>query len=94
MSVLGFLLLLLIAGICGAVAQAIVGWSRGGCLASVGVGLVGALLGLLIARAAELPSLLPVSIEGTTFPVVWAILGSALFVAILSLIARSRTPVV
>lgn len=92
MSVLGFLLLLLVAGICGAIAQAIVGFSRGGCLASVGVGLVGALLGLLIARAAELPELLAVNIDGTRFPIVWTLLGSALFVLVLSLIARAWTP--
>lgn len=90
MSVVGFLLLLLVAGIVGAVAQAIVGFSRGGCLASIGVGLVGALLGMLIARAAGLPDLLAVDIDGTSFPVVWSLLGSALFVAVLSLISRSR----
>ncbi len=35
MTILHFLLLLLIAGVCGSIAQALVGFSRGGCLVSI-----------------------------------------------------------
>jgi uncharacterized membrane protein YeaQ/YmgE (transglycosylase-associated protein family) len=45
MSILEFLVLLVIAGVCGAVAQALTGVSRGGCLISIALGLIGALLG-------------------------------------------------
>src|SRR5262245_19469378 len=41
MTLLDFLILLLVAGICGAVGQAIVGYSRGGCLASIALGFIG-----------------------------------------------------
>lgn len=87
MTVLELIILLVIAGICGAVGKAIAGWFPGGFLASIGVGFVGALLGTWLARLMGLPELFAVSVGGTAFPIVWSILGSALFVAIISLIS-------
>jgi uncharacterized membrane protein YeaQ/YmgE (transglycosylase-associated protein family) len=75
-----FVLTLLIAGLCGAVAQLLVGYTRGGCIASVLFGLVGALLGSWLAATLNLPSI--ISIFG--IDVVWTIIGAALFVAVLS----------
>jgi len=85
MSVLGFLMLLLIAAIVGMIAQAIVGYSVGGCLVSSAVGLVGALLGNWLALQLNLPMILAVNIQGQIFPIVWSILGAVLFVAVVSL---------
>jgi len=85
-----FVLLLLIAGVCGALGQAITGVSRGGCLVSIALGFIGALVGLWLARLLGLPELFTVSVNGTRFPILWSIIGSALFVAVISLIARSR----
>ena len=90
MSVLDLIILLVVAGICGALAQAIVGYSHGGCLVSIALGFIGALLGVWIARTMSLPELLPVSIGGMSFPVIWSIIGAALFVAIISFISRPR----
>lgn len=90
MTLLDVLILLLVAGICGALGQAIAGYSRGGCLVSIALGFVGALLGMWIARLMGLPELFPVRIGGTSFPIIWSIIGSALFVALLTLITRSR----
>jgi uncharacterized membrane protein YeaQ/YmgE (transglycosylase-associated protein family) len=90
MTILDFLLLLLIAGVCGGLGQAITGFSRGGCLVSIALGFIGALLGVWIARAMNLPELFAVTIGEVTFPVIWSIIGSALFVAIISLISRPR----
>jgi uncharacterized membrane protein YeaQ/YmgE (transglycosylase-associated protein family) len=84
------LLLLLIAGVCGAIGQAIGGFSRGGCLVSIALGFVGALLGMWLKRYMGLPEPFPVEVGGNTFPVVWSIIGSALFVAVIGLISRSR----
>ena len=56
MSLVELLVLLLVAGICGAVGKAIVGFMPGGFLVSIGVGFVGALIGT---RSA--PSIHPVS---------------------------------
>lgn len=85
-----FLILLLIAGICGALGQAIGGYSHGGCLVSIALGFIGALLGSWLAGAAHLPELLVVPVGGTHFPVIWSIIGSALFVALINLISRRR----
>ena len=90
MSLVDLLVLLLIAGLCGAVGQAISRSSRGGCLVSIALGFIGALLGLWLARQFGLPEPLPVEIGGRTFPVVWSIIGSALFVAVINLITRGR----
>lgn len=90
MTILDVLLLLLIAGICGSLGQAIAGYSRGGCLVSIALGFIGALLGMWVARALGLPELFAVRIGDTTFPIIWSIIGSALFVAVLTLITRGR----
>lgn len=90
MTLLDVLILLLVSGICGALGQAIAGYSRGGCLVSIALGFIGALLGMWIARMMGLPELFPVRIGGTSFPIIWSIIGSALFVAVLTLVTRSR----
>jgi uncharacterized membrane protein YeaQ/YmgE (transglycosylase-associated protein family) len=90
MSILEFLLLLLIAGICGALAQALAGYSHGGCLVAVALGFIGALLGTWLARVMGLPELLALRVGEQTFPIVWSVLGGALFAAILGLLARRR----
>ena len=90
MDLWSLLILLLVAGICGAIGQAIVGYSRGGCLVSIALGFIGALLGMWLAGALGLPELFAVNIGGKNFPIIWSIIGAALFVAILSLFTRSR----
>ena len=90
MDLMSFLILLLVAGICGSIGQAIAGYSRGGCLVSIALGFIGALLGIYLARAVGLPELFNINIGGKPFPIIWSIIGSALFVAIISLITRRR----
>jgi uncharacterized membrane protein YeaQ/YmgE (transglycosylase-associated protein family) len=90
MSLWHFLLLLLVAGLAGSLGQAIAGYSRGGCLVSIALGFIGALLGTWLAGLLGLPSLLVLSIDGQPFPLVWAILGAALFVAVLGFFSRPR----
>ena len=86
-----FLILLLIAGVCGALGQAIVGYSRGGCLVSIALGFIGALLGTWVAGALNLPEIFPLNVAGVTFPIIWSIIGATLFVAVISLISRGRS---
>jgi len=90
MTLIDLLLLLLIAGVCGAIGQAIGGFSRGGCLVSIALGFIGALLGVWLARQMGMGDLYTVSVGGQTFPVVWSSIGSALFVAVIGLISRAR----
>ena len=90
MSLLSILLLLLVAAVCGSIGQALAGYSVGGCLMSTIVGFIGAWLGSWLSVQLGLPEPFTISIGGETFPVLWSIIGSALFVAILALITRRR----
>lgn len=90
MSITTFLLLLLVAAICGSIGQALVGYSVGGCLVSALVGFVGALLGSWLAVQLGFPEPLPVRIGNETFPVLWSIVGSTLLVAIVAMLNRRR----
>lgn len=90
MTLLHFVLLLLIAGVCGSIAQALVGGTPGGCLVSIALGFIGALLGTWLAQLMGLPDLFVLDIGGQPFPVIWSIIGAALFAAVLSLLTRRR----
>ena len=91
MTLLGLLLLLLVAGVCGSIGRALAGYSHTGCLASIALGFIGALLGVWIARKLQLPELFSLRVDGgERFPVIWSIIGSALFVAVLSLFSSRR----
>lgn len=90
MTLGGFLVLLLIAGICGALGQAIGGFSRGGCLLSIGIGFLGALAGLWLAGLFGLPEFFPVTIQGKSFPIVWSIIGAAILSLLASLLFSRR----
>ncbi|WP_425614497.1 GlsB/YeaQ/YmgE family stress response membrane protein [Anatilimnocola sp. NA78] len=90
MGLLEILLLLLVAGVCGSIAQAIVGYSHGGCLVSIVLGLIGALLGTYLAGKLGMGDFLAINFNGKTFPIVWSIIGATLFVAVLSLFTRRR----
>src|SRR5262249_44768214 len=79
MGILEFLILLLIAGVCGAVAQAIAGLSRGGLLVAIAVGFIGALLGTWLQRQTGLPEIFTIDVGGAQFPIVWSIIGGVLF---------------
>jgi uncharacterized membrane protein YeaQ/YmgE (transglycosylase-associated protein family) len=90
MTIIDLIVLLLIAGLCGALGQAISGFSRGGCLVSIAIGFIGALIGMWLARQMGLPELFSIQIGTTSFPIIWSIIGGALFVAIISLLTRRR----
>jgi uncharacterized membrane protein YeaQ/YmgE (transglycosylase-associated protein family) len=90
MTFVEFLILLLIAGVCGGLAQAITGASRGGCFVSIALGFIGALLGTWLARITGLPELFAIQVDGHTFPIVWSVIGAALFAALLALITPRR----
>jgi uncharacterized membrane protein YeaQ/YmgE (transglycosylase-associated protein family) len=89
-SLFELLILLLVAGLCGALGQAMAGYSRRGCLVSVALGFVGAVLGSWLANLLGLPAWFAIDIGGQPFPIVWSIIGSALFVALLTLLTARR----
>jgi uncharacterized membrane protein YeaQ/YmgE (transglycosylase-associated protein family) len=88
LTFLDFVVLLVVAGICGAIGQTIVGYSHGGCLTSIALGFIGALLGTWIARAMKLPQYIELAVGEERFPIIWSIVGSALFVALIALMTR------
>jgi uncharacterized membrane protein YeaQ/YmgE (transglycosylase-associated protein family) len=88
MTLTEWLILLAIAAICGSLGQSLVGYSIGGCLTSIVIGIVGAYLGLWLAREFGLPELFSLNIGNRDFPILWSIIGSALFAAGLGLISR------
>ncbi len=90
MTLTEFLILLLVAGICGAIGQSIAGYSHGGCLSAIALGFIGALLGTWLARLAGLPEMFALAIGNQNFPIIWSIIGAALFVAVLSLLTSRR----
>ncbi len=90
MSLVEFLILLFVAGICGSIAQSLAGFSRGGCLTSIVLGFIGAVLGAYLSRVAGLPEILEVQVGDRNFPIVWSIIGAALFTAVLALISGRR----
>lgn len=90
MSFLEFIILLIIAGVCGSIGQAISGYSRGGCLLSIVIGFIGALIGMGLADFFNLPELFTFRAGGVAFPVIWSIIGATLFVALVGFLTRKR----
>jgi uncharacterized membrane protein YeaQ/YmgE (transglycosylase-associated protein family) len=88
MSITSLILLVIIAAICGAIGKAIAGSSRGGLIVSTALGFVGALLGPWVAVKLGLPEPFMVNIGGHPFPILWSIIGAAIFVAIIHLFSR------
>ena len=91
MTIIGFLVLLLIAAICGGIGQSLAGYDLGGCLVSIVVGFIGAYIGLWVAAEMGLPRLFEINIEGKPFPILWAIIGSTIFTLLMALLRRAFT---
>jgi uncharacterized membrane protein YeaQ/YmgE (transglycosylase-associated protein family) len=86
----GLIVLIIIAAICGAVGRALGGGARGGLIVSTAIGFIGAVLGPWVARYFHLAEPLVLRAGGYSFPIVWSIIGGALFVALLHLLSGRR----
>ena len=91
MTLIGFFILLLIAAICGGIGQSLAGYDLGGCLVSIIVGFIGAYIGMWIAGKMGLPHFFEISVDGKPFPIIWAVIGSAIFTFIVALLRRAFT---
>jgi uncharacterized membrane protein YeaQ/YmgE (transglycosylase-associated protein family) len=90
-SPLFWLLVFLVSAVCGSLGARIAGAGGFGCLGSIALGFIGAALGGWIAGRLGLPPLLEIGLgDGASFPTVYAIMGSALFVAVLGLFRGRR----
>lgn len=90
MNIWEFLILLVVAAICGGVAQAIAGFNRGGLLVSVAIGFIGALIGTWLQRGTGLPELFTLQVGDAQLPIVWSIIGGVLFSCVVALLTRRR----
>jgi uncharacterized membrane protein YeaQ/YmgE (transglycosylase-associated protein family) len=86
----GLIVLIVIAAICGAVGKSLAGGGQGGLVASIALGFIGALLGPWVAHQLRLSEPLVLHVSGQPFPIVWSIIGAALFVALLHLVSGRR----
>lgn len=85
MSLIDLLIMLVIAGFCGSIARSLAGGgSRGGCLVSIAVGFIGAVLGSWIGQQLKLPQIVKVG----GIDLAWSIMGGALFCALLGFLSR------
>jgi len=80
---------LVIALTCGAVAQALLGYSHIGLLSATALGLLGALVGTWLADALRLPSMLTINIFGVQAELLWCTVGAILVIALTQAL-RSR----
>ena len=80
---------LVIALICGAVAQALLGYSHIGLLSATALGLLGALVGTWLASLLRLPSMLTINIFGVQAELLWCTVGAILVIALTQAL-RSR----
>ena len=90
MTLLEFVVYLVIAGVCGAIARALAGGSAGGFIVSILLGFLGAFIGTWLARMFHLPALFVVAIGGHPFPIVWSIIGGMVLVLIAHALTRPR----
>jgi len=84
------LISLIIAGIAGSIARSLSGFSRGGCIISIVVGFVGAMIGSWLSRELQFPDPFVLQIRGTNYNILWTIIGAVIFTAILSLITPNK----
>ena len=102
MTLFEVIIFLLVAGICGLLAEMVVGFSPGGFLASIVVGLVGAYLGSWLAGMLGLPAVLNTealipetggaNLIGVdfNFDIVYSILGAIVLLFVISAVRRPR----
>jgi uncharacterized membrane protein YeaQ/YmgE (transglycosylase-associated protein family) len=86
-----WIILLIIAGVCGSIGSGLAGHRHVGCLGSIALGFVGAWLGIWLSHVLHLPELLTVDVGHKRFPIVWSIAGSAIFVSIIYFFTRPRS---
>ena len=86
MNFFGFLVLLVVAAFCGSIGAALAGHSGRGCLTSIVLGFIGALIGTWLSKILGIGDFLYYH----SIPIFWSIVGSAVFVAVVSLLTGNK----
>ena len=74
--------------VCGALGQLTSGYSRGGWIVYIFLGVTGAALGTYLARYLNAPDIFNLKIGLTNFPIIWALIGSVFLVAFINFLVR------
>ena len=90
LSVESFIVLVIVGGLIGVIAEHLAGYSHAGCLTSVALGFIGALIGSWAVHQFKLPEIYMLQVGSTRFPLVWAIIGATVLVLLLRLLKRRR----
>ncbi len=86
MTIVEFLLLLLFAAVCGSIGAALAGHSSRGCITSIVLGFIGALIGGYLSRQLGISDVF----YFRSIPIIWSIVGAALFVAIINTLSGGK----
>jgi uncharacterized membrane protein YeaQ/YmgE (transglycosylase-associated protein family) len=94
-NLLELLIALVVAGICGAIGEWVVGFRAGGALISIIIGVIGAYVGNLFAglvfrSAPSVQHIVFISVGRIQYDLVWALIGSILIVFGLAALRGSR----
>jgi uncharacterized membrane protein YeaQ/YmgE (transglycosylase-associated protein family) len=90
MTLVGVLVLFVIAGVCGSIGSGLAGYTHKGCFASIAFGFVGAWLGSWVVGQTHLPLLYVLHVRGESFPVIWSIIGAAILSAVMSILTARK----
>jgi uncharacterized membrane protein YeaQ/YmgE (transglycosylase-associated protein family) len=85
-----WIVLLIVAGVCGSIGSGLAGHRHTGCLGSIALGFIGAWLGSWLSHVLHLPEIFTVYVGHERFPIVWSIAGATLFVSIVYFLTRPR----
>lgn len=90
MSLGDIVLLIVVAGACGAAAQMLTGYSNLSCLVSIFLGFVGAALGFFLCWYFNLPKKFTISIGPIGFPVLWSVGGAVAFIVVTNVLTGGK----
>lgn len=82
MTIVELIVLLIIAVIVGVIGQSLGGYKQRGIVFAAVLGFLGALLGAWLADNLGLPRVLQINVGGVSFPLLWAIVGAGILVAL------------
>ena len=73
LSIENLIILLIVGGLVGVIGQKLAGYSRGGCLTSIALGFIGALIGSWAVKQFGLPEIYVLKVGHTSLPIFRAI---------------------
>ncbi len=89
-ALIQLVVILVIAALCGGIAQAIFGMRRSNFLVSMVIGVIGAYLGAYLAQQFGWPDIVRLSVGSSSIELMWSLAGSIVLVFVLSLINGAR----